>query len=245
LRKGFHEPAEKPRRFYKEVGVAETGGGFGVLLDGRSVRTPAGVRLVLPTRALADLVAADWAAQTDVVEMAQMHAVRLANTAVDSIAPAREATADQVASYAGSDLLLYFAEEPEALVRRQLERWGPLLDRAEAEARLSFVRASGIVHQAQPQATLDAVRGIALSQDDFGLAGLAFGASLFGSAVLAIALLRGWVDAAQAFELCRLDEAWQEERWGVDEEAAERTARLRSEAEVLGRWFTALGPARL
>jgi chaperone required for assembly of F1-ATPase len=242
LRKGFHEPVEKPRRFYKAVETAETDAGFGVLLDRRPLRTPGGNRVLLPTRALAELVAADWAAQTDVVELAGMHAARLANTAIDSIPRGRKEVADQVAAYAGSDMLLYFAEEPVALVRRQLERWGPLLDRAEAEARLSFVRASGIIHQAQPEATLAEIRAIALSLDDFGLAGLAYGASLFGSTVLAIGLLRGWVDADQAFELSRLDEAWQEEHWGVDAEAAERTARLRAEAAMLGRWFAALSP---
>jgi chaperone required for assembly of F1-ATPase len=185
-------------------------------------------------------VAGEWAAQGELVEMAAMHATRLANTAVDSVGGAREATADQVASYAGSDLLLYFAEEPEGLVRRQTERWGPVLERAEAEARLSFIRAAGIVHQAQPQASLDEVRRIALSLDDFGLAGLAFGAALFGSAILALALQRSWLDGRQAYELSRLDEAWQEERWGVDEEAAERAARLLAEAEMLDRWFRAL-----
>jgi chaperone required for assembly of F1-ATPase len=240
LRKGFHEPVEKPARFYKAVTVAEAAPGYAVLLDGRALKTPGGVRLILPTRALAELVAAEWAAQGKLIELSQMHASRLANTAVDSIGKARETTADQVAQYAGSDLLLYFAEEPEALVRRQLERWAPLLDRAEAEARLSFIRASGVIHQAQPEATLEEVRAIALALDDFRLAGLAFGAALFGSAVLAIAMLRGWVDGDQAFELSRLDEAWQEERWGVDEEAAERTARLRDEAQMLGRWFAAL-----
>jgi len=101
-----------------------------------------------------------------------------------------------------------------------------VLERAEAEAKLSFVRAVGIIHQAQPQDSLEAVRRIALSLDDFGLAGLAFGASLFGSAILAIALQRGWLDGLQAFELSRLDEAWQEERWGVDAEAAERAGAL-------------------
>jgi chaperone required for assembly of F1-ATPase len=244
MRKGFHEPVEKPRRFYKSVEAAETDGGYTVLLDARTVRTPGGVRMLLPTRELAALIAADWAAQTDVIEFAEMHATRLANTAIDSVSKARGATADEVANFAGSDLLLYFAEEPEALVHRQLERWGPLLDRADREARLSFVRASGVIHQAQPQETLDEVRRIALGLDDFGLAGLAFGAPLFGSAVLAIGLMRGWLDSAQAFELSRLDEIWQQERWGVDAEAAERAERLAVEADMLGRWFGALGLGR-
>ena len=240
MRKGFHEPVEKPRRFYKAVEVAEDDRGFVVKLDGRTVRTPGGKPLVLPTRAVAEQVAEEWAAQGETIELAQMHATRLANTAADSIAEAREATADRVAQYAGSDLLLYFAEEPDALVQRQAERWGPVLERAEAEARLSFVRAAGIIHQDQPRGSLDEVRRIALSLDDFGLAGLAFGAALFGSAILAIALQRGWLVGVQAFELSRLDEAWQEERWGVDAEAAERADRLREEAEMLGRWFRGL-----
>lgn len=240
MRKGFHEPAEKPRRFYKAVEIAAADGGFAVLLDGRALRTPGGVRLVLPTQALAEQVAAEWAAQGETIELAQMHASRLANTAVDSIGKAREATADQIARYAGSDLMLYFAEEPQSLVSRQNERWGPVLDRAEAEARLSFVRASGIIHQEQPQATLDEVRRIALSLDDFGLAGLAFGVALFGSAILTIGLQRGWLGGVQAYELSRLDEAWQEEQWGVDEEAAERCELLRGEAAMLERWFRGL-----
>jgi chaperone required for assembly of F1-ATPase len=241
LPKGFHEPAAvKPRRFYEAVEVAQDDGGFAVLLDGRALRTPGGTRLKLPTRALAEQVAEEWAAQGEIIELARMHATRLANTTVDSIGAARQATADEVVRYAGSDLLLYYAEEPESLVRRQAERWGPVLERAEAEARLAFVRAAGIIHQEQPEETLAAVRRIALSLDDFGLAGLAFGAALFGSAILAIALQRGWLNGIQGFELSRLDEAWQEEKWGVDAEAAERADRLRQEAEMLDRWFRAL-----
>ena len=241
MRKGFHEPAEKPRRFYTSVETAVADGGYAVLLDGRALKTPGGARLKLPTAALAAQVAEEWAAQGETIELAQMHVSRLANTAIDSIGQAREATADQVARYAGSDLLLYYAEQPAGLVERQRELWGPVLDRIEREARLSFVRASGIIHQEQPQASLERVRQIALSLDDFGLAGLAFGAALFGSAILAIGLLRGWLSGEQAYELSRLDEAWQEERWGVDEEAAERAGRLREEARMLEAWFRGLG----
>ncbi|WP_365698042.1 ATP12 family protein [Phenylobacterium sp.] len=241
LRKGFHEPAEKPKRFYKAVTVAEAeGGGFGVLLDGRNLRTPRAERLVLPTPAAAGQIAEEWAAQTDVIEMATMHATRLANTAIETIGATREGVADQIAQYAGSDLLCYFAESPVELVRRQEAAWGPILARAEAEDGLAFERCEGILHQAQPPETLARVREIALGLDDFQLAGLAFGAALFGSAVLALALLRGWTSGEGAFELSRLDEAFQEEKWGIDEEAAERTARLTGEAAMLERWFRAL-----
>jgi chaperone required for assembly of F1-ATPase len=238
--KGFREPVEKPRRFYTAVDVVADGGGFGVQLDHRPIRTPGGHRLALPTRALAEQVAQEWASQGETLQIADMHATRLANTAIDAVSATREATADQIASYAASDLVCYFAEEPQALVERQRAHWGPVLTRIEQEAKVSFVRAAGIIHQAQPEATLAEVRRLALELDDFALAGLAFGAALFGSTILSLALQRGWLTGQQAFELSRLDEAWQEEKWGVDAEAAERAQRLRTESLVLERWFRGL-----
>ena len=215
-------------------------GGFTVTLDGRTLRGPKGAQVILPTQSLADQVAGEWAAQGQTLDLARMHATRLANTAVESVPLAREATAQAIADYAASDLICYFALEPSGLLQRQELLWGPVLDRAAADAGLKFVRAAGIVHQAQPPATLARVKSLALGLDDFALTGLAFGAALFGSAVLAIALQRGWLAGEEAFDLSRLDEAWQEEKWGVDAEAAERTARLRGEAAMLARWFEGL-----
>jgi chaperone required for assembly of F1-ATPase len=243
LARGFHEPGDKPKRFYSAVSVADMNDGFGVMLDGRALRGPKGAPTVLPTRALADQVAGEWARQGETLDLARMHATRLANTAIESVPQAREATAQSIADYAASDLLCYFALAPTGLVERQERLWGPILERAENEAGLRFVLAAGIVHQAQPPETLARVKEIALELDDLGLTGLAFGAGLFGSAVLAIALQRGWLGGEEAFALSRLDESWQEEKWGVDAEAAERTERLRGEAAMLERWFRNLAVA--
>ena len=215
-------------------------GGFTVLLDARTLRGPKGGVTVLPTRALADQVAQDWDGQGETLNLAAMHATRLAHTAIETIPQAREATAQSIADYAASDLLCYFAEGPPGLRERQERLWGPILGRAEAETSLRFVRASGIVHQAQPPETLARVKALALELDDFGLTGLAFGAALFGSAVLALALQHRWLSGAEAFDLSRLDESWQEEKWGIDDEAAERTGRLAGEAVMLDRWFRGL-----
>ncbi len=215
-------------------------GGFVVRLDARDLRGPKGGAVVLPTPALAEIVAEEWAGQGETLELAKMHATRLANTAIEQIPQARDATAQSIANYAASDLLCYFATDPAGLAERQERLWGPLLAKAEAEAGLRFERTSGIIHREQPAETLARVKALALELDDFGLAGLAFGAALFGSAVLAIALQRGWLTGEAAFNLSRLDEAWQEEQWGVDAEAAERTERLRAESAMLERWFGSL-----
>jgi chaperone required for assembly of F1-ATPase len=215
-------------------------GGFSVRLDARDLRGPKGAPVVLPTQELAQIVAEEWAGQGEVLELAKMHATRLANTAIEQVPQAREATARSVASYAATDLICYFATEPAGLAERQARLWGPVLAWAETEAGLSFVRAAGIVHREQPAETLARIEAQARALDDFGLTGLAFGAALYGSAVLGLAVQRGWLGGEAAFDLSRLDEAWQEEQWGVDAEAAERTERLRGEARMLERWFRAL-----
>jgi len=237
-----HDALNRPKRFWKEASVGpREDAGFPVLLDGRRAKTPAGAALVLPTEPLARLVAREWADSGEYVVYAAMPATRLAFTTIDRIGGARDAVAGEVAKYAGSDLLCYFAEEPSELYEREAAAWGPLLDWAEADLGLRFVRAAGIVHQSQPAETVERVKALALELDDFRLAGLSWAAGLFGSAVLAFALARGRLGGGEAFDLSRLDETFQNELWGVDEEAAERAAALRTEAELLERWFEALG----
>jgi chaperone required for assembly of F1-ATPase len=234
------EPLNPLRRIYKEVSVAPREGGWSVLLDGREARTPEKAPLRLPTETLARLIADEWDAQEINVEFARMPATRLAFTAIDRAPAAHDALAAEVARYAGSDLLCYFAEEPRSLIDRQAARWTPVLEWAEAELGLTFQRTAGIMHRPQPPETLARVQALAAELDDHRLTALAFAAPLYGSAVLALAVQRGRLSGEAAFDVSRLDEAYQEELWGVDDEAAERTAGLRAEAVMLDRWFAAL-----
>lgn len=235
-----NDALQRIKRFYKAAEVRPGAGGFAVALDGRQPKTPAGSALIVPTEPAAQLVAAEWAGQGEWIEFAAMPATRHAFTAIDRVRGARAETAAEVARFGSSDLLCYFAVEPRALVERQQERWGPVLGWAEDELGLVFVRAEGIVYQAQPPQTLKAIEALAGQLDDFALAGLAWGAALFGSAVLALALLNRRIDGDTAFELSRLDEAFQNEQWGEDAEAVERGEGMRREAVLLERWFAAL-----
>jgi chaperone required for assembly of F1-ATPase len=234
------QSADRPKRFYAAAEPGAVEGGCGVLLDGRPLRTPAGARMQLPTPALAQLVAAEWAAQGEQIVIADMPATRLAFTALDRASQHREEVAREVADRAASDALCYFAEEPDTLVEQEVARWGPVLDWAEAELGLRLVRISGLIHQPQPEASLERVRALALELSDFEITGLVVAAGLFGSAILAFALQRAQLTGDEAFDLSRLDEAYQEARWGVDQDAAARTARQRHEAQALEKWFAAL-----
>ena len=243
-RKGFRESEERLKRFWKTVDVAPGPnggeGGWTILLDGRAPKTPAHAKLTLPTQAAARLVADEWAAQGEFIDPGTMPATRLASTAIDRVSQAREPVADEIAAFAGSDLLCYLADAPNSLVAEQTREWGPWRDWAARTHGIVLEVAEGIVHRPQDPQAVARTRALALALDDFALTGLATATPLLGSAVLALALQQGELDGAAAFDLSRLDEVFQERQWGVDDEAAERTAGRRAEAILLDRWFEAL-----
>jgi len=230
----------KPRRFYKVAAAAPVEGGFAVQLDGRTPKSPARKPLVVPTKALAETIAAEWDAQVEYIDNSLMPASRLAFTAIDRIGETRAEVAREVTAYASSDHLCYRAEHPTPLVERQDREWGAILDWAKAEHGLAFTPVAGIIHQPQPPATLAAVEALALTLDDFTLAGVAFAAGLFGSTVLALAVRAGRLTGQRALDLSRLEEMFQAEQWGQDAEATARAAFLAVEAAMIDRWFAAL-----
>lgn len=238
-RKGFRESEERLKRFWKVVDVAEGPGGWAVLLDGRTPKTPAHAKLILPTEAAARMVAEEWAAQGEFIEPGTMATTRLASTAIDRVSQVREAVADEIAAYAGSDALCYLADHPTPLVERQAREWTPWRDWA-AGLGVRLEPAEGIVHRAQDPAAIARVKALALELDDFALTGLGMAVPLLGSAVLGLAVQRGALSGEAAFELSRIDEAFQESQWGVDAEAEARTADRRAEAGLIDRWFRAL-----
>lgn len=238
-RKGFRESEERLKRFWKDASVQAEEGGWVVLLDGRAPKSPAHNRFLLPTQATAQMVADEWAAQGEFIDPGTMPATRLAATAIDRVSQTREPVADEIAAYVGSDLLCYLAEHPTPLVAEQTAGWAPWRDWA-AGLGIDVEATQGIIHRPQPPESLARVRELALELDDFALTGLAMAVPLFGSAILGLAVQRGAVDGETAFELSRMDEAFQERQWGVDADNAERTAARRAEAVLLDRWFRAL-----
>ena len=230
----------KPKRFYKAAAAAPVEGGFAIQLDGRTPKSPARKPLVTPSRALADMIAAEWEAQVEFIDNSLMPATRLAFTAIDRIAETRAEVAREITAYAASDHLCYRAEHPAPLVERQDREWGAMLGWVKAEHGLAFTPVAGIIHAPQPPATLAAVEALALTLDDFALAGVAFAAGLYGSTVLALAVRAGRLTGQRALDLSRLDEIWQAEQWGEDAEAKARADALAVEAAMIDRWFAAL-----
>ena len=222
-----------PKRFYGEAGVAEAEGGFRLALDGRLANTPARRPLTLPTRALAEAVAAEWGAQGDSIDPATMPLTRLANTALDGVADRRAEVEEDLGAYAGTDLVAYRAGEPDRLVAAQAEAWDPLLDWAHGALGVRLILSEGVMHVGQPDAAIAALRAaIGGAAGPFRLAALHTMTTLTGSLLIALAVLHGRLAPAQAWDAAHVDEAYQASVWGRDAEAEARTAYRRAEFEA-------------
>lgn len=214
-----------PKRFYKDVTVAEGEGGFVVKLDGKAVRTPGKALLVLPVESAAQLVAKEFDAQGETLDLASMPVYRLVNTAIDGVASDPQAVVEDILRYSSSDLLCYRADGPDTLVQRQNEAWDPVLDWARAVLGARLLLAEGVIHIEQPREAIAAL-GVHLNQraQPLRLAALHVITSMTGSALLALAVDFGELDAETAWNAAHVDEDFQAEQWGQDAEALARRA---------------------
>jgi len=231
----------RPRRFYAKADIsAQDASGFSVTLDGRLLRTPARQALILPTSALAQAIADEWNAQGETLDLQRMTLTRLANVALDRTPDTRPALIEELIRYFETDLVCYLSPDSSALRLRQDKVWGPLRQWIGQSLSITLIPVEGILASPQPQASLEAARAYASTRDDFRLTGLNWAAALFGSAVLASGLEQGHLSALDAFTAACLDEDWQAEQWGRDEEAAQARIARQQDAEALNIWFQTL-----
>jgi chaperone required for assembly of F1-ATPase len=221
----------KARRFWKEATVRPEPDGFGISLDGRPVRTPAKRVLIAPTAGFAQAVAAEWAAQGEVIDPTTMPFTRSANAAVDKVALQHGEVAEMLAAYGDSDLLCYRAAHPQELAQRQAAQWDPILAWAEEAFGARLETRIGVMHAPQRAEALDALSRRVHAMTAFQLAGFHDLVSLSGSLILGFAAGHDLMPPKAIWDLSRLDENWQAEEWGTDEDA-EAAAALKEEAFI-------------
>lgn len=231
------------KRFYRTAECSETEGGWQVRLDGRGVKTAGGAAQVVPSRALGEALAAEWAAQGEEIDPAGFVLRDLADYAIDVVAHDPAALAATLTGYAETDTLCYRADPEEPLHVRQLDLWEPLLRAAEMRWDVHFERISGVIHRPQPETTIARMRSVLTTLDSFALAALHNTASLAASLVIGLAALEPGAEIDTLWQAAELEETWQAELWGEDAEAAVRRER-RFAGFAAAAWFAALARER-
>jgi len=220
------------KRFYKDVSIAKGEGGWLVQLDGRTLKTPGKITLLIPTQNAAKLVAAEWEAQTEHIRPESMPVTRLLNVAVEQTPTNREALIAEARKYAGTDVLCYREGEVRLHHEEQAAKWDPILAWA-AEQGFALKTTDSLMAIEQDDAALDAVAEFARCLADMPLTLFVHLVAVFGSAILAMAVMKAHLRGEDAYELSRLDELWQIKYWGEDEEAKERSDAIRLEVKAL------------
>lgn len=220
---------QKMKRFYKAATAGPTDGGYGVLLDGRPVKTPAKAALAVASKALAEAIAEEWQGQGDEIDTISMSINNLTCTAIDIVGPQRQRIVDDLIDYGGHDLICYWSDETGDLLNRQQLLWQPLLDWSAQSLAAPLAKTCGVISQDQPPASLAALRDAVEGHDTLALTGLTTAAQAAGSLIIGLALSHGRLNAEEAHRLSQLDELYQAERWGEDAEAVARREHLRQE----------------
>ncbi len=224
-------------RFYKEVSVDRVGGLHRILLDAKLVKTPGGAPLALPTNALAHAIAEEWRAQETTIKPQSMLLTKLANTAIDRVAPNPASVREQLLAFAKSDVVCYRAESPADLLQQQAVTWDPLLAWARQRFGVSLRTASGLSFIEQDEASIRAFADALEGQDVFVLAGLYSAAALLGSLVIALALFEGELVPDNAFAAANLEKIYQAERWGWDPQETAKADADRAELNQISRFL--------
>tara|TARA_R110000824_G_scaffold208636_1_gene394465 strand:- start:39 stop:737 length:699 start_codon:yes stop_codon:yes gene_type:complete len=226
------------KRFYKDVSVAAEGEDHAITLDGRPVKTPQRNALALPTPALAAAVAEEWAAQGEDIVPASMPLTALAQGALDQVASERARIVSRIAAFADSDMLYYRANEgQQALVDHQAGQWDPLLDWARQRYDVSFNLIHGIRYEAQPAETIERLATAVEARDDFAVAAMLSLVGLSGSLIATLALVEQEYDSATLWPLVNLEELWQEQQWGRDDQAVAARGIKQAEFEAAARFL--------
>lgn len=217
------------KRFWDAAHVAEVKGGFAVQLDGRSVKTPAKTPLVVPTRALANQIAAEWDAVETEINPVLMPFTRSSNAALDKVSVQHAEVADMLAAYGDADLTCYRADGPQSLISLQSEAWDPLLEWADETLGARLIPIAGVMHAPQDLQSLNELSNRVHALDVFALTAFHDLVSLSGSLVIGFAAIHHLREPKTLWQISRVDESWQEDQWGKDEEAQEMTARKESD----------------
>ena len=234
--------APKRKRFYAEAGVTAVDGGFAITLDGRPIKTPSRRLVIVPIREIADAVAAEWQAQGQTIDPLTMPMTRFANSVVEAVVDHVGLVRDDVAKYLESDLLFYRAGDPEALVAREAKHWDPVLLWAADRFGARFILAQGVMHVRQPHQAVEAARA-ALPRHPWSVAALHVVTTLTGSALLALALVHGRLDADAVWTAAHVDEDFNAEQWGQDEEVLSRRAARAADFRAAARILQAFAPS--
>ncbi len=213
----------------KKIVITEAASGFELSTEGRPIKTPLGRQLILPNRKLAEAVAEEWATQGKTIRKETMPLSQIACVAIDLVREKRNQVYEDIMAYSDTDLVCYRAGGAPELQAIQTRHFDPLIEWAERVYHIKCNITNGVMPVRQPPENKQRILYILKQYDEWRLAVLVSVIKPLSSLIFSLAFIDGRIDAGQAFHLSHLEERYETEKWGKDEEKEKRINRLGQE----------------
>ena len=210
------------KRFWKVTSVIADERGYAISLDEREVKTPMGLPFIVKTETLASVIRKEWDDQVEHIDPNSMPIYKFAVTSLDRVSTQRSAVVDELSAYGANDLLCYREDRDPKLAEYQDQVWQPFLDWAAEMFSVNFVVFKGIMPGDQDQESISKLRDAVDRFDDYQLSGLHTLVTVSGSLVLGLAAAYNQAPLDDIIKASFLDDLWQQDKWGYDEEVAVR-----------------------
>ena len=209
----------RKHRWWAEVQISNHCNGYGIILDSTPLMTPAENQFIVPSQSLAVMASKEWESVEKIITLNKMPSTRMCNTAIDRQNDSHDVAVHTICAYGNSDLICYRATEPAELIARQEHAWDPILQMYAEKVGINFNTGMGIVPVKQPKRSIAILNDHIVKLDRYSFVALSEIVTLSGSLLIGLACLWQWIGPEKAWELSRIDEAWQREHWGVDAES--------------------------
>ena len=222
------------KKFWETIEIKKkTSKEFYILLDDKKLKTPLKNELVLSNYLIAKEVLKEWDQSSDIIKTDDLVFYGLLSTAIDRVREEKNSYINDIINFIDTDLICYRADNPIDLVSFQNKHWDPVIMLIEKYINNNVSVFKGVMPSQQNSKVHHKIKKLVVELNDVQISVLHRITNLIGSVFLALCILKKDLSNKQAFELSFLDELWQAENWGYEEDASAKRKRIRTELNRL------------
>ena len=212
------------KKLWKTVEVTElTTNSYQILLDKKILKTPMQNDLIFTNYRISYETSLEWDINSDELDTDEMIFFGIFSTAIDRIV---------------NDRVLYINEimkfvDPGELVELQNKHWDPILLIIKKYIGEEIEVFTGIMPGKQNIQVHNKIKKLIHNFSNIELSILHRLTNIIGSIFISLCVIKGDILKKYICQLCFLDELWQAENWGVEEEAAKKRDKVSKELKKI------------
>ena len=206
-------------------------------INNKSLKTPDGNIIELPSIKLAKILLKDYEFSFKSKPLNIVRPIKITNTAIDKIKPNNIFYINEITNNLNNDMICYFANSPIELVDLQNKEWFPLINYMESSYNIELIYTSKLFSINQKPDSLLKLKNILNEINIFKLSAIYTLSQITKSIIISLALVNNKISAKKAFENSNLEELYQISKWGKDEEAFDRLNTIKVDIRNIKKYY--------